>query len=64
MNANVRAEVSTKQSNDALAQRRALLALRESHRAENRRKFLKYREEFGEPLQVFGVYDEPFPDEG
>jgi hypothetical protein len=32
--------------------------------AEGRRKFLKYREEFGEPLRFFGVYDKPFPDEG
>jgi hypothetical protein len=59
MNDNVRSDVSTKQSTHALAQRRAPLALRESHWEENRRKFLKYLEEFGEPLQFFGVYDKP-----
>jgi hypothetical protein len=29
--------------------------LRESQREENWRKFLKYLEEFGEPLQFFGT---------
>ena len=55
----VRSEVSTKQTTHALTHRRALLATRESQRAENRRKFLKYLEEFGKPLQIFGLYDKP-----
>ena len=41
-----------------------LREMMDRHRAENRRKFLKYRKEFGEPLQFFGVHEKPFPDEG
>ena len=48
----VHSDVSTEQPTHALTHRRALLAIRESHRAENRRKFLKYLEGFGEALQT------------
>jgi hypothetical protein len=59
MNANVRSEVSIEQTTHPITQRRKLLQLRESHWEENRRKFLKCLEEFGEPLQIFGLYDKP-----
>jgi hypothetical protein len=52
MNANVRSDVSTEQTTHPITQRRKLLQLRESHRAEKPSKFLKYLEGFGEPLQT------------
>jgi hypothetical protein len=56
----VRSDVSTEQTTQPITQRRKLLQLREA----NRERYFKILEEFGEPLQFFGVYDEPFPDEG